>query len=117
MYLELKKSGEETKEEVKAPTLEPWRELLFEAATILERRGWCQKHLVDVKGRMCTVGAITEVWNLASGWDMDVVVIAQDKLTRVVGPLVEWNDTEGRTRDEVVGMLRYVAALSERRSF
>ncbi len=142
MYLELKKSGEEVAEdqyqysldieavagkghvpwkEIEArrqaktpPTeIDLWRQILFDAAGVLERKGWCQRNLVDVKGRHCVLGALTYVWNLASSWDLAVVATAQDRLAAVVGPLVEWNDTQGRTQEEVVGMLRYVAALQD----
>ncbi len=107
MYLELKQPGEAPI--APPPTLDPWRQLLLEAAVLIERKGWCQKHLMDVKGRMCTIGAMTSVWDLESDWNMDVISLAQDKLTAVVGPLVEWNDTDGRTKAEVVEVLRYVA--------
>ncbi len=107
MFLELKKSGE-----VPPPLApEPWQEVLFDAADLLERRGWCQKHLVDIKGRRCIIGAMTDVWNVCKHWDMSVVAQAQNKLTEIVGPVVEWNDAEGRTKEEVVGILRYAAAL------
>ena len=99
---------------IKTIKLEPWRQLLLEAADILERRGWCQKHLIDVRGRMCTVGAMTSVWDIEADWDMSVVSEAQDELTKVVGPLVEWNDTKGRTKEEVLKTLRYVARLEHR---
>ncbi len=111
MYLELKKTGEAPVQVPSTPALlEPWRALLLEAADLLERRGWCQQHLVDVKGRMCTIGAMTSVWNLANGWDLSVVSEAQNRLTSVVGPLVEWNDTHGRTKTEVLKTLRSVAS-------
>ena len=58
---------------------------------------------------MCTIGAMTSVWDLESDWNMDVISVAQDKLTAIVGPIVEWNDADGRTKAEVVEVLRYVA--------
>ncbi len=108
MFLELKKPGE-VQVTVPPIRLEPWRQLLIEASDLLERRGWCQQHLIDVRGRMCTMGAMTAAWNPVHDWNMDVVAVAQSKLHELVGPVVEWNDEYGRTQDQVVETLRYVA--------
>ncbi len=105
MFLEIKKPGE-----VQVPVpLEPWRQLLLDSADLLERRGWCQQHLIDVRGRMCAIGAMTAAWNPVHNWSMDVVTEAQSRLQSLVGSVVEWNDEYGRTEDQVVDMLRYVA--------
>ena len=111
MYLELKEHGEVIQDPVSPtfPALKPWQTILLYAADTIERKGWCQRHLIDVKGRICAIGAINEAWYLAQTFDMGEVVLAQEKLQKVVGPIVEWNDAKGRTKSQVVETLRYVA--------
>ena len=86
------------------------KEVFAKAADILERDGWCQGRYVDRFGRRCMAGAILSAgtgyaggdWTSKErkfadefGWDLD---------------WARWNDTKGRTQDEVIAKLRELAA-------
>lgn len=43
---------------VEAPALEPWREVLLDAAEIIRERGWCQHKSENRQGQVCILGAI-----------------------------------------------------------
>lgn len=94
--------------------------LLEKAAEVLETDGWCQrvKHAPD--GSHCLMGAIEE----ARIKGAPQVYGFYDTLCRLAefgqeipesGPttpisLVMWNDAPGRTKDEVISLLRRSAA-------
>jgi hypothetical protein len=93
--------------QVTAPAVvDPARKLALDAAERLERYGWVQSATHSPKGS-CIVGAISAC---AAYGDVDREIRArlQDSLSLHVGEsqLWKWNDKRGRTKEEVVGLLR-----------
>jgi hypothetical protein len=97
--------------------------LLMRAADVIERDGWCQNNVLTEDGRVCLVGAIHTANNKRFGrandycdpWDensREALVRMDRVLPKVadgIGACAVWNDTPGRTKDEVVAKLRAVA--------
>jgi hypothetical protein len=83
-----------------AVELAPWRKGLLRAVDYIDRHGWCQ-HVGTINGRVCTLMAMFMVGctNAAYG------AMAQF----VGGPIDEWNNAPGRTKQEVVAALRRAA--------
>jgi hypothetical protein len=94
--------------------LEDWQKLLLEAAEILETRGWIQGEMCTDEG-FCTLGAINragyDVGNTAPITTAILAVIAKIGAPPTMGPraIARWNDTYGRTKEEVVHTLRDAA--------
>ncbi len=94
--------------------LEPWQQTLLEAAHELRTRGWCQGVSEDRYGRVCLFGALS----LAVGGNPKYIPHDQshqfeplmNKLTSV-GYSIPWNDTKGRTKEEVIAALEKVAGV------
>lgn len=87
-------------------------EILLAAADDLRTNGWCQHAERDGRSH-CAVGAIRELrgsWN-----EPDHARAAEDYLRRAIGGgrIDEWNDTPGRTADEVIEALHAAAVLAE----
>ncbi len=103
-----------------AVELEPWRQLLLEAADVIEQRGWCRHTRMNSRGEVCAVGAI-----LSARWGFDrldwgswyddeptreaVLNLRARVASGTISGVGGWNDTPDRTKDEVVAMLRDVA--------
>ncbi|HEX8106741.1 MAG TPA: hypothetical protein VF516_03385 [Kofleriaceae bacterium] len=80
--------------------------LLLKMADVIETRGHCQHLAEDSKGRVCIVGA-TNYTGTIKGW-CEVI----DRMERAMGQrFIEWNNTPGRTKEEVVAKLRAIAFL------
>ncbi len=92
-----------------APAEVTTREVLDRAAGVLEERGWCQHSFFHRDGRVCAVGALAvaceQIHAPRSVRGDAIYVLAA--LTHC-DPTV-WNDTGGRTKEEVVGLLREAA--------
>ncbi len=113
MFVDEKKAGEVSK------TLEPWRELLLEAANVLERHGWCQDVEVNERGEYCILGALgratCDLHHEKRTWDIHPKNLkpnyqAHIALAEEVGDVPTWNDKPGRTREQACLLLRYVAS-------
>jgi hypothetical protein len=103
----------EEKIEVK---LEPWQQILIDAADIIEKHGWIKDRYHTVHG-YCAVGAIMKV----GGYDVrrnqsihgnlpPVVKDAMTQLQKNLGVSIpRWNDGIGRTKEQVVAKLKEVA--------
>ncbi len=95
--------------EVETPvTVEPWRNLLLDAAEIIRLGGWCQGEFIAFTGAVCMAGAISEAAREGM-YDGDVYETAYNRISRSVRSPIDWNDTPGRTKDEVVDLLEKVA--------
>ena len=82
------------------------RAAIRRAADRIEEVGWCRYVLVDGEGRMCVSGALQDVTRSSS-----VAGSARWYLRRVLRMnVVVWNDRPGRTRGQVLRMLRDVAS-------
>lgn len=85
--------------------------LLRRAADLIDADGWCQGVWMNSAGGRCLDGALGAV-GFPDDWD--VYREAREALTTpelvegVVGP-IGWNDTPGRTQEEVTALLRSTA--------
>jgi hypothetical protein len=97
-------------------------DVLEAAATRLETHGWCQDTDVDEAGRCCVLSAISEAATGDAQLTSDLAQAATETLMRVIvlddvracrhpeHMIAAWNDSEGRTVEEVVTALREAAA-------
>lgn len=87
--------------------------LLQEARALIER-GWCQGEL-QIKERYCVIGAIETAGETAGEKYFGETVMTAQKVLWVHsgggGSLAAWNDTAGRTREEVLAL--FDRALTE----
>lgn len=84
---------------------DPVRQVLLDAADLLERDGWCQHISLDFEGRHCAWGAM-----VASAKDSVSYSVAADNVEAAVGRvLTAWNDDKRRTAKSVIRKLREVA--------
>lgn len=104
MFLEEKKIGE-----VK---LEPWRQVLLDAADYMETHGHCKGRQEDSSGRVCLIGSLIKV----TGSEKDrhpYVNEARLQFERRMGipdfTGFLWNDRFERTSEEVIAAMRKVA--------
>jgi hypothetical protein len=83
---------------------------------LLQARGWYQGNYTDQHGRMCLVGAMNCA---AFGEAFDVRATPADQyITRALGiagteTIGAWNDTPGRTVDEVIGVIDMAISLAQ----
>lgn len=80
--------------------------VLLRAAEIVEER-WCQDELGKAGGPVCGWGAIIEA--SGGGPEDELWVSAYRRADAAVGGLIRFNDTEGRTKEEVAAALRAAA--------
>lgn len=81
-------------------------------ALTIERFGWVQGRECDDQGRRCILGAQLALMRLGYG-DLDTLHRATTYLCREAGGSYEiWNDQEGRTRTEVLDLIRRAAATA-----
>ncbi len=93
--------------------LEPWRQMLLDAADLLERDGWCQGAYQDDDGHHCALGALDAVFGSKTSFkaiDWSAYARVNERLQDAVGlQIVHWNDAKGRTAEEVISTLRKIA--------
>lgn len=107
--------------------LEPWRQILLDAAKILETEGWTQGVYHSVGGRHCAVGAISKATDaLAKGareeFDFFATktvayttakrnLLAEANRWAVVRTCVveNWNDDVAKSAEEVISTMRKAA--------
>lgn len=100
--------------------------ILREAADYIREHGWCQDSLSSPSGRVCAIGAIKSVTmpDIRDGWADDArhttVVFGRFVYRRYndvdwsgFGHVPDWNDTPGRTKEEVISALNDCAAWLE----
>lgn len=94
-------------------------EVIDHAIITLKATGWCQKRSKNEADERCLLGALGSSWNWKEGMDeaatneaLILYEAAKDRVREVVGPnLISWNDTPGRTKDEVVAALEEARLL------
>ena len=108
MFIEIKKEGE-------ARNKNKWRDDLLRAAELLEQKGWCQNMLSTSHGEHCLLGAIYFCHYGVEGDSNHIappewgeVFTLLEKFTGGMQPAF-WNDAAGRTRAEVIAVLRAAA--------
>lgn len=93
-------------------------EMFDKAADLLETRGWNQGAYYATDGSHCLVGALQEssgayryrreqMLNFNKAHDLLLIYLNQNSVEN-------WNDTHGRTQEEVIGALRGVAMLQRK---
>jgi hypothetical protein len=85
--------------------LPPERQVLLDAANILEERGWIQGGFGNASRGYCMMGAIGET-RADENWQLMAMIALNQKFGQ---PMEQWNDTPGRTKEEVIAMLRETA--------
>ena len=93
--------------------IEPWRQLLLDAADLIERTAWRdgKPYHPPVKAtRFCVETALCEItpFNLASAPTLFSSALANFANYVHEVPYV-WNDTPGRTKEEVLAAMRGAA--------
>jgi hypothetical protein len=94
---------------VKQPTV---KQIAQKAAELLEEHGWCQHASRGLLGNLCMMQAVTEsICNLIGNREAENVIRLYTFVSgaiddKVNGSPVRWNDTRGRTKEEVLGLLR-----------
>jgi len=93
-------------------------EIVMKSIQTLQERGWCQGGLDNDRGQVCLMGAVVktvqntkayhDIWD--DFWmDFNNWVIAKCGVNPVF-----WNDKPGRTKEEVIALLReYAAEIGE----
>ena len=96
------------------PELDDVSKSLLEMAEYIEEHGWCQNQVRDKKGQVCVAGAMHfSRNNLREGNNWSE---AKARITKVTGcecNIVQWNNTPGRTKEEVINKLREAAYLGQ----
>ena len=80
--------------------------VLSEAAELIRRHGWVQRKSGSIGEGFCLIGAVINVTR-----DKHQCFLANEALIRASGTIsiVTWNDTEGRTKEEVLELLERAA--------
>jgi hypothetical protein len=91
------------------------KENLQAAAAIIRERGWCQNQGSDADGGCCLARALGEA-ERATGATGEFVLAAMSCMhIRSLGikDAIKWNDTPGRTKEEVLELLERAAETAE----
>lgn len=89
------------------------KDLADKAIEVLERDGWCQGFLTNSQGQHCLLGAMNqahyndEVGDFHQFYELRQAVSAHIyNGTGDASSITLWNDTPGRTREDVIELLR-----------
>lgn len=86
------------------------QEIFLKAADLLARDGWCQGSYYDENGGRCAAGAITDA---CGGVRPTEAARACALASQLCGDsLSTWNDTYGRTKEEVIALFQRCAEAS-----
>ena len=88
------------------------RTVIRNAIKEIEKNGWCQGEYRDEQGRVCLVESVrrsTRHLLSLEAMDLDNKVFTKIADHTKVAPCSVWNDTPGRTKEEVLSMLRGLA--------
>lgn len=92
------------------------KKILTGAAAQIRARGWCQNEGADADGRCCVVRAIgdTVMVNGLPAEDFQLSSATCYFLRGFIGQQdpIKWNDTPGRTKEEVLDVLDRAASAS-----
>ncbi len=83
------------------------------AAELLRAEGWCQGSYGQAGGPRCMDGAILSVTAYPGPYDRALSVMRPVLDITATTPLAIWNDTPGRTLDEVLDALERAAQAAE----
>lgn len=91
---------------------------LLKAAEYIEEHGWCQRMTFNERGESCLSFALDKAFGIDTSFDeYRLKVEARNRLmkpilevmTENVACIINWNDAKGRTKEEVINLLREVA--------
>lgn len=103
--------------------LEEWRQVLLDAANIIQERGWCKHKLVGTKGQVCATGALVAVHlryippleldaAITRVWYEDTKITEAHRQLRVflrlpksAAALADWNNAPGMTKKRVIAAM------------
>lgn len=100
---------------------DPQREVIFkathallDAARYVESRGWCQHAMQSRDGRVCIFGALRAVCTYDDQVQAEIVrrlrkAVGFKRRDQHDGAIAKWNDTKGRTKEQVIGALKRAA--------
>lgn len=97
----------DVKPEDKILTLQ--QQIFLNAASLIEKRGWCQGRAMDGKGRVCLMQAIgraagelgVDTFRTSGVWPF-----VEEVHSRLRRGGTAWNDAPGRTKEEVIAALK-----------
>lgn len=85
--------------------MSPAGEIILAAKKLIEKHGWCQLVSENGKGNICLAQALGRANSYETG-NFEVYVAAQRAIEIIARePMVRWNDTVGRTVEEVYSVL------------
>lgn len=87
-------------------------DILNNAATLIEERGWTQGRSEDSEGRLCLVGAVCR-YRITGPFSLYDDVFRALHRWVYTGDLADWNDAPKRTAAEVIFALRGVASIEK----
>lgn len=102
-------------DKVKAPAvkeLEPWQRTIYKMIDVLNERGWCQHLLENSEGQVCIYGALNTVIGGSPAY------CGEGQKWRKVSHAIHnhvgtdaafWNNMKGRTKGQIINMLKEVA--------
>ena len=102
---------ERSDRELEREGLDETAKLLLKAAAVIDEIGWCQNGYTK-HGGYCIYGALDHAAGFDVGEGATNQVVSQAAwrfIDAVKSSVAGWNDTPGRTKDEVVAKLRAVA--------
>lgn len=89
--------------------LEPWRQRLLSGARYIREYGWVQGRLGGCGGPACLIGAMFETSTPETVGHP--AIYARERLRNHLGvvSVSDWNDAPGRTAEEVIAAMEFVA--------
>lgn len=72
----------------------------------IEKCGWCQKQYNSPKGEICLMTALSRAFFFYPDRDANHALVLHRLLKKIRTGIVSWNDTPGRTKEEVIDVLR-----------
>lgn len=104
--MEMTTSHTSSTEPFEALSVEKLLEMTQEVLDMIEKQGWIQ-NAYEENNHVCLMGAARRVDNLKSlAWSREVLAFLQREKSFGGVAVERWNDEEGRTFEEVIGMLR-----------
>ncbi len=95
----------------------PARQVLVKARALLVKRGWCQGQSQAIDGAHCARGALCVAIGLESDSELTAPVVIAYRLLCDAGArhgLINFNDTRGRTKAQVLALFSRAIKLAKR---
>jgi hypothetical protein len=90
---------------------------LLKISDYIDKHGWCQHAMRDLKGQVCISEAIAQIYMKKMMSEATLLNACQTLEEHITGErngpwisgTVDWNDAGGRTKQEVIGLLHKLA--------